>query len=493
MQNTIKPLSQHIDTLKTHYYIDKTIEDEDFTKYVELIRKLLVLKKESQESANMYGDTKSINYFLGKHKFNIMPTSIKGFSILLQNADCSIALRQSKNKINPSPSIKIEFRAEFLARKGYVEAIRIINTLVSEQILSNYHIKISEIHLATDIQGYEFNHLDFFRMKTLARKSSTFQDESIEAKASAYGGITTFTGFTYGGGDYHLRVYNKTKEIISKKNKAFAKYHLWEHKENYREDETVWRIEIQIRRAKLKKLTAPDGSSMDDYINILNNIPSLWKRALEDYTLKDFSEKQCFDLLRGKRTLKSGVDKLLTKNAIYKIYNRTQTMPLWDGLKEWNGYTPDIIGNAPKVPKIGNFMYVENSIKSLLSTMAKHYGSTTPQTMITAFKDANQNNIERNQIGLIESTYDKQLDWIELIEGQTESGLVPEYKELEREIFSSILFADSEIRTTPFSKNIISRVEARQNFARSENEKVQVRDLNYLQNLIDKSEAKNLF
>ncbi len=531
MINSVETISQHVDTLKTHYYINKNIEDEDFYRYTNLIKSLLVLKKQSQETSNEYGDTKSINHFFGTHKFNIMPTAIKGFSILLQNADCSIALRQSKSKVNPSPSIKVEFRAEFLARKGYMEAIKIINTLIETYVLSTFNIKISEIHLATDIQGYNFSHLDFFKMKTRSRKSATFEDESIEAKASMYGGITTFTGFTFGGGDYHMRIYNKTKEIISKRNKAFAETHLWEHKNNYNENETVWRIEIQIRRAKLKKMVSSDGNTLDNYYNILNNIPSLWNKALSDYNMKNFSEKQSFDLLRGKRTLKNGTDKPLTKYAIYKIFSRTETMPLWEGIKTWNGHeinyvtfkapkmefklvpieSPITLSNnknnkyfevhskeiktAPKIPQIGNFMYVENSIKSLLSTMAKHYGSTTSQTMVKAFKQANVNNIERNQVSLLEGTYNKQLDWIERVDEHIASGVLgtPNYKDLESEIYTALVKSDEHIRSSIFTDKIVNRIEARQIFASTEDEKILVKDIDYMQGLIDETESMRVF
>ncbi|MFT7004262.1 MAG: hypothetical protein ACJAWW_001619 [Sulfurimonas sp.] len=495
LTKVVQTISQHVDTLKTHYYINKNIEDDDFFKYTNLIKSLLVLKKQSQETSNEYGDTKSINHFFGTHKFNIMPISIKGFSILLQNADCSIALRQSKNKVNPSPSIKVEFRAEFLARKGYMEAIKIINTLVETYILSSFNIKISEIHLATDIQGYNFSHLDFFKMKTRSRKSATFEDESIEAKASMFGGLTTFTGFTFGGGDYHLRIYNKSKEILSKRNKAFAETHLWEHKKNYQEDKTVWRIEIQIRRAKLKKMVSSNGNTLDNYYNILNNIPSLWNKALTDYNMKDFTEKQSFDLLRGKRTLKDGTDKPLTKYAIYKIFSRTETMPLWEEIKTWNGHHSSEINTSPKVPQIGNFMYVENSIKSLLSTMAKHYGFTSSQTMIQAFKQANINSLERNQVSLLEGTYNKQLDWIDIIDEHTASGVLnqPNYKDLESEIYTTIVQSDEQIRSTIFTDKILNRIEARKVFLRNDNEDVLVRDINYMQGLIDKTEAMRIF
>jgi len=59
--------------------------------------------------------------------------------------------------------------------------------------------------------------------------------------------------------------------------------------------------------------------SLDEYETILNNIPSLWAKALTDFRFVDLDDKTVFDLLRGKRTLKNGTDKLLTKSS-YKRY-----------------------------------------------------------------------------------------------------------------------------------------------------------------------------
>jgi len=491
----VEKVSQHVDTLKNHYYIDKKITDEDFYKYVNTLKEILLLKKEAQEQKNSYGDIKSVNILLGKHKFNVMPISIEGFSALIKNNDVSIALRSSKNKVNPSPLIKVEFRAEFLARVGYLNAVKMINDLITNHLLSIYKIKISEIHLATDIQGYDFNHLDYFKMKTRSRDPKSYEEESPEAKANRYGGLTTFTGFSFGSGNYHLRIYNKTKEISKFKQKSFSKFHLWEHKKNYNEDKTVWRIEVQIRRAKLKKMINSDGNTMDDYYNILRGIPDLWAKAMQDFTMKDFTDEQSFDLLRGKRKLKNGTDKPLTKDAIYKIFHRTPSLPFWDDLKVWNGFIGKEVNTAFMIPKNGHSDYVTNSIKSLYSTMAKHYGSVTRETLVKAFRTANDENLEKKQIGLLEDTFNKQLDWIERVDYFNSSGVLnmPYFKDLESEIFTTVSDCDYLIKDTPFTNKIIKRIEDRQRFNPNTDASINFNDTQYLENLQNKIEAKALF
>jgi len=460
----VKKISQHVDTLKFHYYIAKTIEDEQFKNYTTVVTKLIALKKEAQTAKNEYQDTKQIkHYFSDSENFSIMPTSISGFSVVIYNNDISIALRKAKSKINPSPSMKVEFRAEFLARKGYKRAIEIVNNFVSKHLLEDYKIKISEIHLATDIQGYNFTPLDFYRMKTRSRKSETHEETTDYSKASSFGGLTTFSGFAFGGGDYHLRVYNKTLEINKFKNKSFAKTLLWSKNSDYNPSATVWRLEIQIRRAKLKKLINSDNSTMDDYTNILNGIPSLWQKAMQDFTIKDINDKDTFNMLRGYRTLKNGTNKPLTKQAIYGIFKRSEALPFWDYLKVWNGHDGTDISTAFNMPQNGAFEYVSNSIKSLYSTLAKYSGSVDNLTLVQAFKEANEQNIEKKGISLIEDSFIKQIDWFERIEFMKLCGVVdvPSYKDLENNIFTTVLDANNHIHNVVYSDYIKDKLHTR--------------------------------
>jgi len=122
-----------------------------------------------------------------------MSSSISGFSVVIANSDISVAFKKPKSIISASPIIKVEFRAEFLARKGYKEAIRIVNAFIANHVLEAYKIKISELHLASDIQGYNFTHLDFFRLKSRARIAQTHEEETDFSKATAYGSLTSFT------------------------------------------------------------------------------------------------------------------------------------------------------------------------------------------------------------------------------------------------------------------------------------------------------------
>ena len=495
MPKNFQIISQTVDTIKTHYTISQDISDKDFQHYLDITQDLTSLKKKAQESRNDYLSTKDINYNFGDFKFNVLPTSITGFSIVMQNSDFSLALKQAKNKINGSPLIKAEFRAEFLARLGYIKCLEIVNQFIKDFILSDYKVEISEIHLATDTQGYDFKLADFMKMKTRMTKGETKDEHTLEASASMFGTVTTFTGFVFGKGDYMLRIYNKSKEIQKYKNKGFAKIHLWDGKKNYNPDKTVWRLEIQIRRAKLKKMVNSDGNTMDNYENCLNGIPDLWAKAMTDYEIKDVSRENVTNFLYGNRVFKNGNTQELSKHAVSKIFARSPSFLFWNQMKTWNHHKPKELETAPKIPKRGVQEYVNNSIKSFYSTLAKYKGSVTAKTIVQAFKEANEENIHRKEVSLLEDSFNKQLDWMELIDSHVSSGVcnTPDYRVLEHEIVNTILDADTHIKNVYYSKNIVDRIESRMLFPNDENKKAIMQDRDYLENLLNRLESELAF
>jgi hypothetical protein len=397
------------------------------------------MKKQVQNKKNDYADDSEIFLEEGGMKFRVMPTSISGFSAVIYNADVSIALKRSLKKLNSSPVIKVEFRSEFLARVGYIRCLELVNNFVSKVFLDDYIIKISEIHLATDIQGYNFCPLDYYRVKTRSRTSEMFEEVTEHAKGSLYGTATSFSGFTFGGGNYRLRVYDKTLEINKYKNKAFAKTHYWENSPDYKDGLNVWRIEMQYRREKLKTFQSSDLDILDGYSSVLNSIPDIWSRALSDFVVKDISDIDCFNILRRKRTLKDGSEKPLTKNAIYQIFKRSEPLEAWQTIATWNTYESKPLYKTFKAP-FAHKQYVFNSIKSLFSTMSRAYGSFSTDTFIKAFKDAELDSRDKKNIGLVESAVLKQLDYFNKIDYMKNNGVVsvPDYDDLKRSVFTTL-------------------------------------------------------
>ncbi len=456
----IKVISQTVDTLKLHFYIKKTICEKTFQSYLALVDSLSKLKDEARNLKSNNQDERYVKHYFGEHYFQVMATSISGFSVVIKNRDVSIAFRKAKNTLSHTPVIKVEFRAEFLARMGYIACIKHVENLLKEHILNDYKIKVSEIHLATDVQGHEFSFLDFYRMKTRARSSEHFEDITELSQGSVYGQSRVFSGFWFGGGDYRFRLYNKSIEIAKVKNKAFAKTLLWEKSSDYDSTLNVWRMEIQIRRAKLKSLINSDKRQLDGFKVVLDAIPDLWNKAMNNFQILDIDRYKVLDILSGYRELKDGTQKILTKNAINNIFRKAEPLKFWDSLKLWNTYKGDEITPYQHLPS-GSLEYVSNSIKSVLSTMGKHYGRIDETTFVRAFRDCNRLNLENKGVGIVEDSMLKQFDYFERVDYFVDNGVcdVPSTKHLQDSIISSVAKHSSHLFTGVFTKNLSERIE----------------------------------
>ncbi len=418
----ITKLCQIVDTVKLHYYHLDEMQLSDYMDYVKTVDSFISMKDEAQKLHHSNNDMRFVDTKIGSDKFRVMATTFRGFSVTLRNQDVSISFKTVKMQSsikrdvkNPTkynqtktPVIKAEFRASFLARVGHVSAMKYVNELIAKWILKDYLIKVSELHLATDIQGYDFGELDYYRFKTLKRNNIKHIEEQ---NSSVYYTGRKFTGFTFGSGDEMLRIYDKTVEIQKNPDKAFIKHLAWQHNDNYCPDSKVWRIEIQYRREKLKTIYTDSEGLLDGFQNVINSIPDLWGRALEKVEHKDMKDEHCLDMLRGYTTNKEGQTSVMTQEAVTKRYQRAETSYLWLSLVEWNGYIPSET-NVDKAPKTSAFQWVSNSIKSLFTTLLRHSGELSPKNLEMAFTRANDEIVEDKQITLIDNAYANTMDYV---------------------------------------------------------------------------------
>ena len=333
MQNMVK-LWQNIDTLKYHLYPSQLLSGDDVKGYNCLLDNLLSTKMQAQSQKNENKSFSQYQHSFGGAFFQIMPATVRGFRVSIQNADVTIHLKKMLTTIDPNPFCKVEFRASFLQRNGYIKAVQNINKFLRDHIISHYTIKISEIHLQCDVQGYNFTILDFHRTKTRTRNNRYYDDE-IGCDSFYYSG-RSFQGFMKGGGDYLMRVYNKTKEIKKFPNKSFIEG-LWRTNKDYDETKEVFRIEFQIRREKLKNMVI-NGQVLDGFEIILNNLNNLWGRCLDDFSLRNLSDQSTTEIMLGFKTQKNGDQKILTANGVRTRFDRSEVHPLWKVIETFNGH-----------------------------------------------------------------------------------------------------------------------------------------------------------
>lgn len=393
-------LNDLVDTLKIQFYPTNT--EIDKLKYNAFVEYLILKKDEAMKIKNEDNQQRFILISVDDIKFRVMATSQSGFNVVCQNADFTLSFRKIGEHKNPV--VKAEFRAEFLLRNGYKRALEIVVNFVST-LLKNFNIKVSEIHLAKDVQNYNFSILDFYRLKSLKKNREIFnQDTNL-----FFNGLK-FTGFSIGKGAEMLRIYNKTYEIDKNKNKAFVKYLSWDYNPNFDENKTVWRIEFQLRREKLKQLYSSWGL-IENLQSLLNSISSLWDYLINTFVLKDFSIKECQEFQQG-YIFKNGELTILNQETIKKRFQRAELSPLWEFIKTFKGNVVEKLQKIKDIKK-PSAVYVKNAFKAVLSTFIKlKRGSFSSKELTKILLEADKELQSKKRLNLIDNARLKCIDYV---------------------------------------------------------------------------------
>ena len=456
-------LCQIVDTVKFHIYHGDETTQSIYDEYVSFVESLKTLKEEAQLIHHTNNDMRFVNTHIGGSRFRVMATTVRGFAITIQNQDVSISLKslsaKHKNEdikesneyllLTPNPVMKVEFRASYLARVGHSSAMNFILKLIEHHVLSNYIAKISELHLATDIQGYNFDMLDFHRFKTRKRKNSIHDEKRDDTNTFYYQG-RKFTGFTFGQGDEMLRIYNKTVEIKKNPDKAFIKHFAWENNPDYDEEKEVWRIEIQYRREKLKTIYDSKNGLLDGFVNVLDSLGSLWNRALEKVELTDLKHDYCLDAMLGYYIV-NDIKYPIETNTINMRMHRAETHDLWNFLKGWHNYEANET-NVYNAPKTGAFQWVSNSIKSLLSTTLKYEGDLSGEIIRDAFNRADIETKRDKKVSLVDNAYLNTMSYLGEVEINTKQNgvYISNLEALSQNVADYVGFIVREVTKKPF-------------------------------------------
>lgn len=398
-------LWQNVDTLKLHLYSSHHLDGKDITTYNQLLDDLINTKHISQTSKNEKTSFKQYQHLFGDDSFQVMPSTVRGFSVSIKNQEVTIHLKKIVTTIDPNPFCKVEFRSSFLHRFGYLKAISKLMNFIKSFIIPSFKTKISEIHLHVDIQGYTFSVLDFHRIKARSRNNRLYDEKGND---SYYYQGRSFQGFMMGSGDYLLRVYNKSKEIKKMPNKSFIE-ELWKTNSNFDNSQDVFRIEFQIRREKLKNLVI-DGEIMDGFEIILNNLNNIWGKMLHDFSLRNLSDKEATEIMLGYKIAKNGNQSPLSLEGVRTRFNRSDTHPLWELIKDFNGHHTNKGIETFTKPFTNDFIYVHNAFKAFLSTSLSHFGCLRPGTIIEAILQVEQYTKSKHDKTVLEDVLSKKLD-----------------------------------------------------------------------------------
>jgi hypothetical protein len=393
-------ISALIDTLKLHYYPPNIPCERWITPYHSLLETLKEHKVAAQAITHTENARRCVPYTFGRETFHVQATTFQGFSITLRNQDITLSLKHYSNAKNPL--LKVEFRAHYLARAGYVKALEWVNALITDHLLPQYRIKVSEIHLAKDIQGHRFTPLDYYRFQVPSRQRTLYTEK--EDEQLFFEGMN-FLGFVFGRGDCMVRIYNKTEEIKKYPNKAFIATTRWVYSPQYDPHATTWRIEVQIRREAFKRLFASHVGLLDGFEVVLNEIPALWDRMLSRFKYLHFSDDEA-------TLLQSGT---LSKEALKKRRQRAGLHPLWEMLAGWNHITSESLG-VFHAPSVASKQYAFNALRALLSTVLKAYGNLTPELLERVVLEAQEDAQRRHGETLVDLAIRNGLDYFGRVE-----------------------------------------------------------------------------
>lgn len=401
----ITVLNDLVDTLKLHFYSSHLSDEKELEDYNKIVDSFCSIKSEAQQIKNQDNQKRFISHEFHGYKFHVMATAQSGFNVVIQNGDVSISLLKHSIK-HSNPLIKVEFRAEYLCRMGYIKAIQSVKNLI-QNFLLNYHVKVSEIHLAKDIQGYEFCTFDFHRVKTLSKTKTIFHNDI----SSEYYFGNRFTGFSIGKGDEMLRIYNKTLEINQKKQKSFIEVLKWAHNPDFDNKQNVWRLEFQLRRERLKHLLGNDGL-LDSLENVLNSISNLWNYCINRFVHKNLNNSEVHEQITQMKKLKNGTYKYLSADTLRKRFQRADKSVVWENIQDFEGNVGYELQRVKDIKK-PEVEYVKNSYKSIISTFVKlKRGDFCSHELTDILLEADRELKEKTGINIIDTARIKALDYM---------------------------------------------------------------------------------
>lgn len=445
-QIKITTLNDIVDTLKLHFYANDNALTEEMEQFNQTIDMFLSHKEEAQTIKSHDSQKRFINVDFAKSKFRVMATSQSGFNVVLQNGDISISLlKHARNHSNPL--IKVEFRAEFLLRYGYKNAIQSVRNIVNN-LFTSYLIKVSEIHLAKDIQGFEFSPFDMHKIKTLS-KTKTIHHENPSTE-HYYG--NQFTGFSIGKGDEMLRVYNKTIEISQKKEKAFVQVLSWEYNPDFDRTKNVWRLEFQLRRERLKYLLGNNGL-LDSLDNVLDSIASLWKYCINRFVHKHLSTNQIVEQIQRFKMNKDGTFELLSPDALRKRFQRADISPVWDSIQTFENKQAPTLQRIKDIKK-PEVEYVKNAYKATISTFVKlKRGDFDSQELTEILLEADKELREKTGHSIVDKARLNALDYISHAQiFYSQNGIVEDgFYEYKKDFISNIKETYALVENEPSS------------------------------------------
>lgn len=328
----IKTVHQGVDTLRTSHVIMKEFCYENFEKVLSFLSKQ---KSLAQDANSNYEFENGISFeFLNFGNFKIMPKGQGRYKYVISNQDITVyfsGVKFGANNFN-TPQITIDYRSRYLTLIGHDKAYVLVLSMLREILgapvehstTTDIFIKsfCQRIDIATDVSGIQYTPSDKYRFQALFKRNNFIEFfEHLQ--------YNRLTGFSFGKGDFMIRIYDKRLELNRDSSKLYLT-HCWSEN-GYDEINRppVWRHEVQLRRPHLKSFL-PDNVH-DEVIYFFNMLDQLWSYSINKINWVDLKEKEYMGIMEGLYTPDA------MRQMFYRAKNDKDRFSFWSILSVWKG------------------------------------------------------------------------------------------------------------------------------------------------------------
>jgi len=440
---------QGVDTLRTAHVFKHF---DNWAKYEELLDYLFNMKQRAIEANANYEYESGITFeFKSYGKFFIRPKGQGRYKYVIYNQDIEMyfsTVQLGSNDYN-TPQITIDFRARYLSLLGHQAAYDQVRAMLENLFQTDEHFiydhmfktQMMRIDLCTDIGGIDYTPADKYRFQT------NFKNHGhIEFKEHMQ--YNRLTGFSFGKGDYMMRIYNKRHQLNNDPSKLWL-VALWVQN-GYSETirPSVWRHEVQLRRPYLKRFRLERVNDEVEYF--FNMLPNLWTFAFSKVRFVDVPTDKVIRIMEGQYTPEA-------LKKVFQFAKKNGDNKVWSMAESWRGIF------APPPEKIQDIKSSDMSIakrfyKAFISTAYKSV-SGDPSGVIRIMELVQEELYANDGITLHDYGSNKLLDtFIDNAQLVTEYGLVVEK---DYRLLATRLYADMMEKLVNIGNVDFDRSEAR--------------------------------
>lgn len=227
--------------------------------------------------------------------WNLYRTGAKMYTFRLRSGD--ITLMFNRRKANGEiPNCRLEIGSLSCWSPGFFAIYDRVKTFLACYGGKVVKERVSEVHLAADFIGTDIKTIELANQAHWIAKARNYDShqmlkvrrgddpEADELEFNAHYCNRRFSGLNIGSGNLMLRIYDKVIELkrtrATHKQQVFAE--IWGVKE-YNE-QSVTRVEYQVRRPKLREFANAEGKRIDTVANLVNALRSLWAYLTTEWT-----------------------------------------------------------------------------------------------------------------------------------------------------------------------------------------------------------------